>query len=428
MSFIHLGDIHYPESKDSFAGLDIKDKGMAEGILHRVAPHPLKNVMKEVRRILEAKKITGILLSGDLTTHAKMDDYRACIEYLRGCLTGIDLWSVDGLHVVPGNHDVDRSKVPPPSETDDETSPLAMAKFDSIKQAWVDVGLPILAVEDVRIHPVTEESCQVLVFSVNSCLGCGEYRRYPAPIRMALATLLSAEEKESGISRDSIAEQLDSPAFDDAHLAEIVEQMAELGPLVPAIVLGHHAILPQATPRIALYTEVMNGGVARYRLTECPSPIVYCHGHIHESPVEVVSHPDKQSRPLILVSAPQLSAGFNLINFYFTDAGMVLGCEVIRYTSQTFGGVQASSPIRQALFDPSEPEYASDEVSAAIGTALTREYVRFSHVEAHVRKILPGASQDEIAERLREMEWFERIEILARESEPKHWHLRRKVA
>jgi hypothetical protein len=267
-----------------------------------------------------------------------------------------------------------------------------------------------------------------LVFSVNSCFGCGEYRLYPAPLREALAKLLADEGESGGSPSDTVAEQLDSPAFDDAHLSEIVEHMAEAGSLVPAIVLGHHAILPQATPRIALYTEVMNGGVARYRLTECASPIVYCHGHIHENPVEVVIHPDKPSRPLILVSAPQLSAGFNLIRFYFTDAGMVLGCEVIRYTSQSFGGVQASSPIRQALFDPSEPEYASDAVSVAISTGLTRELQRFSKVESHVQAIVQHASREEIAERLREMEWFDRIEIFARESEPKHWLLRRKVA
>ncbi len=36
--------------------------------------------------------------------------------------------------------------------------------------------------------------------------------------------------------------------------------------------------------RIAPYTEVVNGGNVRRRLTNCGKPVVYLHGHIHDDP------------------------------------------------------------------------------------------------------------------------------------------------
>ncbi|HEX8321782.1 metallophosphoesterase family protein [Longimicrobium sp.] len=444
LSLLHLGDVHYPETRHGAAVIDDKDPGFSAALKARVSPHRLTAVMATIRRLAENQAdLGGVLLSGDLTTNAKVGEYKECIQYLQKCFGGLQPWESDGLHVVPGNHDVNRSKIPLPG-SDDEPDPVphadSLEKFEEFRTAWAEIGRPILAVDAVRVTELNASGCRLPVISLNSCLGCGEYRRLPARFQKAYISLLS-ETKTGRADHRDLVEQLDTPAFDDTHLADIASTLSGIPSSVPAVVLAHHGLLPQAVPRVAPYSEVINAGIARYRFAGCNKPIIYCHGHIHESAVEILSHPEGGRRPLVTVSAPVLDAGFNLISFYFTDTGLVLGCEVTRYVFQNYGDVTPMEPIRIPLGDRDEPEYASDALSVRIGKVLSRKATRFHALFAAVKSQsadveetveeagLANASpaEDEVVERLREMEWLGVVEITARVQAHKHWILRRRL-
>ena len=442
LTVLHIGDIHYPEARNPLSSIDLKDRGLSDELVEVIAPRALTNVMEEVRRLLRNRnEIAGILLSGDLTSLSDIPEYHACIAYLQRCFSDLPFWSAETLHVVPGNHDVERWRVPVPGSADSGDS---LDKFRGIQSAWEEAGLPILPVDSVRRADFHKGDLYLAVFSINSCMGCGEYRRLPEVFQSAYLNLLNRL-RESGVADISegtdlagtgddiktvattLAEQLDTPAFDDRHLQEITHALEETDPFSPAVILGHHGILPQSIPRIALYTEVINSGVARFRLASARNPVIYCHGHIHQDPVEVVSHPDTNGRPLVLVAAPKLEDGFNLLTFSYTSGNLILGCEVTRYTRRAYGAVQASTPIRIPLGDREAPEYSSDDVSVKIGSLLSPQYRRFQEVMKKVQQSIPAVTETEVADRLLELEWLGVVEISGAGSDAKHWHIRRRV-
>ena len=60
---------------------------------------------------------------------------------------------------------------------------------------------------------------------------------------------------------------------------------------VLSVIVAHHNLLPQRLPRLAPYTELVNGGALRASLGELGKPVLYLHGHIHEDPIEILRSP-----------------------------------------------------------------------------------------------------------------------------------------
>ncbi len=119
-----------------------------------------------------------------------------------------------------------------------------------------------------------------------------------------------------------------------------------------SIVLSHHNLLPQAIPRVALYAELLNAGVARSRLLGLHKTILYCHGHIHDDPIEVLTDPQNPGSQVILISAPTLSRGFNTITTEFGRKGFPLGCIITAHRLRKRDGSVERRSVRVPLHIP----------------------------------------------------------------------------
>ena len=151
-------------------------------------------------------------------------------------------------------------------------------------------------------------------------MGCGEKRLLPEAVADQIKGVLDeyATSAAPADAFDLVGEQLDTPAFDHSHVEDLMQSIKGLDDCWAPLVLAHHNVLPQSIPRVALYTEVVNGGLIRSRLASCDRPVIYCHGHIHDDPVDVVWDQRRTNGKVIAVSAPELVKGYNLITVYFS--------------------------------------------------------------------------------------------------------------
>jgi DNA-binding HxlR family transcriptional regulator len=195
------------------------------------------------------------------------------------------------------------------------------------------------------------------------------------------------------------------------------------------IVLSHHNLLPQAIPRIALYAELLNAGIARSRLLGLRKSILYCHGHIHDDPIEVLMDPLNRGSQLILISAPTLSRGFNTITVEFGRRGFPLGCIVTAHRLSTRdGGVQhrfVRVPFRAPPIDTAR-RLGNEHVLEVIGSLQEGE-VRFRDLQKRLQEANHRIQATTLAETLLEAEWLGCVALRNHEVEPEHWHIRRIV-
>ncbi len=194
------------------------------------------------------------------------------------------------------------------------------------------------------------------------------------------------------------------------------------------IVLSHHNLLPQAIPRIALYAELLNAGVARSRLLALGKSILYCHGHIHDDPIEVLTNPLNQGSQVILISAPTLSRGFNTITIEFGRRGFPLGCIVTAHRLSTRDGGVEDKLVRIPLHVPhlDTTRRLGNEHVLEVIELLPENEIRFKDVqkrlqEAHNHRLQVGT----LAETLLEAEWLGCVALRNQEHEAEHWHVRR---
>ena len=420
LKLIQVGDIHYPDAARDSALVDNKDPGFPEAIVDQIIAKPLQQVSKKIQQLHVNEDIAAILFCGDLTTRGDLPGYEKCIKYLVEALRIMDCnaWPANTVHVVPGNHDVDHSAVAPRAND-------PFAKFDLLVNAWAPYSNDILPIRSYRKTDVSRSGCTVVMFSLNSCLGCGEWRQrlMPAGLPDDLATAL-----HTYMSSDDVQyERLDTPAFRQDDIDSVAAVAEELPSSSIPIVIAHHNILPQAVPRIANYTEVINAGLVRGRFAQCRRPIIYCHGHIHDDPVEHLSHPSEHpndSRSFVAVSAPLINDGFNVIGIHFSRSQHAIGCEIDRYRLDRSGCVQRSqAPLRVPFYDPSRA-LADNLVDRSVAAMLRRlpqtttNYVRFDELRGSRRS---SAMRD----LLLEAEWLGLVRIASRDKDPGVWQVAR---
>ena len=425
VSLALIGDIHYPDHKAAARFVDLKDGGITPRITSRIAPDKLKLVSDLLRKKLtKDHAIQAVLLCGDLTSRGDMASYAECVTYLEKILdlSNDKLWKDKDLHVVPGNHDISRTAV----DVSDEN---IFKKFDDIKNVWQTRGRTEMQPDTVRTTDTTSISNGGIarIFSVNSCVGCGEHRYLGSGLKKAIQQVLSvyASTATPDDAFELIGEQLDTPAIDEDHLAKIESSISELQPLnsVP-VLLAHHGLLPQAIPRVQIYSELLNGGRIRFALGSHKRPVIYCHGHLHEDPIEIISTPHDGSGKIIVISAPLFVDGFNIINLIFNNDGVPLGCEVTRFRFEN-GSVLEKEPARiSLLMSPSVIE--ENSTLRCVLDVIKQTKQRFKTILEAVKSIHAGRIGDKIlSDALIELEWMGLVEIQNRNSECRHWHARR---
>ncbi len=257
ISVLQLGDIHYPQSKD-LRPVDLKDTAVPS-LSMPLSPKKLTKVARAISTFAEANPPAAILLCGDLTTKGDTDEYRECVAYLIKFLN-LTAKSKDGVHVVPGNHDVDRRLCT------NRTS-LNLCKFLPLQEVWRTAYEDVLVTTGVRetLHSASHGSIDIL--SLNSCVGCEEWRLLPEHIRDQLSDAIKDLRIRDPVAADEIeAEQLDTPMIDQDDIEMLNRSIRALDPDVVPLILAHHNLLPQELQRIAIYTELINSGPFRTTL------------------------------------------------------------------------------------------------------------------------------------------------------------------
>jgi hypothetical protein len=422
LKVIQAGDLHFPEYKGKSIG-DLKDEGAPEALIQAIAPTQLQSVMREVAHIAEEPTVCGLLICGDMTSYGDIEEYKNSIKYLNKAVEVGDLtkWPEEALHVVPGNHDVNRSLC--------DSGEDLYKKFDPLVDSWDQIGRKsILPIEKVRSTEINSSQNSLNLFSLNSCIGCGEKRHLPKEIREELIQIF---EDHSVNTSDSnafklIGEQLDTPAFEDEHVNSLVRKINEVSSTSVPLVLAHHNILSQVTPRVEIYTELINSGLFRSRLASCSRPVIYCHGHIHDNPVEELKHHQYPSSKVIFVSAPLLYNGFNVIEIEFARNNLPLGCIVHKYRTNPSGAVDNTESVDIPLVDSGMLAKFSDEKLASLLNVCDKNFKRFERIRELIKEdIGRGIHRSTVRDLILEAMWLGLVEIKDRESEYKYWTVRR---
>ena len=413
---IHVGDIHYPEANADRFVVDRKDTGAPAAWPSRFSPDKIRQVSEAI--VGQSESADAVLLSGDLTSRASMVGYRQCLKYLGIALrlTDDSLWQQESIHVVPGNHDVERA-------LEELNDARLFERFEAIRAAWQDLGLPVLVPNAVRTSTITSERSSVAMFSINSCIGCGDTRNLPDKIRddltQILRPLLDHLDQEDVF--ELLAEQLDTPAVLDKHVNALEQYIVRLPKNQVPVILGHHGILPQARPRLSIYTELLNGGYVRQRLASLNRPLIYCHGHVHVDTVELVSQPRHSSGRLVSIAAPLYEQGFNILCIRFGRSGVPLGCEVVPYRLEEHGGVRQQPTVRIPLQPTSLAITFSDRTASTALGMVQSNVLRFEEVRRNWPTDLPTPQQNTLRDVLEELEWLGFVRVLNRDEEPEQW-------
>lgn len=417
ISVLQIGDVHFPDSKDKRL-LDLKDKTM-DALVANASPHTLTTVVRALTKIISRERISAFLLCGDLTTAGNLPYYSDCVKYLVDVLK-LDSAGKDNVHVVPGNHDVNRALCI-------DKIALNPEKFAPLQTAWMENYNDVIVTHGVRGSDIRVSSRSVRIMSINSCLGCGEWRMLPETIRNELGEVLADLRKKDAKAAFAIeGQQLDTPMFDNDDIGELHGQIKSLDSHAIPVVLAHHNLLPQQLLRVELYTELINSGQLRSALSSIGRPIVYCHGHIHTDPIESIIDNSVCNSQLICVSAPLLEAGFNELKFYFSRTNAPIGLEVIGHRLDTNGTIRDS--IRRRIPFANRATFLTGELERLRG-CLTVDRTRFSELQNTMNLENPGrVDAANLVELLHEAEWLGMLEIDNMKEKPQYWIIRRRWA
>ncbi|MBI1354978.1 MAG: hypothetical protein GC160_11575 [Acidobacteria bacterium] len=421
IAILQLGDVHYPD-EESRRAIDHADDALPARLVEGISPNPLQIVIRAITK-LPPRDRHAYLLCGDLTSRGSVEGYDKCVQYLSDALA---LTSVadSKFHVVPGNHDVDRAAV-------DHDSPTYDQKFQRLLEAWRQRGKSLTTTR-FRNTLLRVKSCKSAIYSLNSSIGCGERRFLPAQITTELTALLSEYERQTSTHEafTLLGEVLDTPAFLENDISEVTGHIGGLPDSILPVIVSHHNLLPQATPRLSLYAELVNAGLTRARLSRLGRPVIYCHGHIHDTPVEIITNPDRVSGSLISISAPLLSDGFNVVRVRFGERRTPIGVMLSRYKldQRTLRISPDQTPIRifptipgrwQTLAHPSLPG-----VLARLRSGRLYRLVDAFHAYS---KRNPGLRESVFAEVIEEGFWLGLLQVQDHDLDFPHWKIEKVI-
>lgn len=414
ITILQAGDIHYPEAKDEKLSIDIKDSAFPSALASRLAQTPFQCVIRKIQEIIGDDGCDVLAFMGDLTTQGDKADYNNCVNYISDALLNRSHkpFPSDRVIVVPGNHDIHRK------DADDDIG----KKFNHMNASLAKYGIADIKVDEVNTIKITKDKTEQYIVGMNTCIGCGSLRSLPPLIRKNVEEIY---DKELGAAASSDAkntifnelyEQLDTPIIDE----NAIRQLSRLSDQTSGVLVAcaHHNILPQSTPRIAPYTEMVNSGSLRQSLLKLGKSVIYLHGHTHTDPIEIVSTPEQNQSQVIVISAPKLSDGFNLVDVVYTHEGHPLGCTVkcFRYRDGTVSIVKNFDvPFSQnSLLAPSREH---SRVLNAINEKMTMYWSEL--------KDTTDFKDEQLREILLELKWRGQLQIVNDQENKNRWIVRR---
>ncbi len=337
---LQIGDVHFPEASRGRSDVDLKDASFPSALIGHLGGNALQAVTRSVQAVISSNKCDAIVLMGDLTSRGDKQAFWRCLQFLEQAFLrkGVTPILPDRMVVIPGNHDVNR---------EDAKSPNLEEKFDHINALLNKAGMPEIKIDRSPVIRISKGAAALRIFGTNTCVGCGTLRWFPDLVREKLITTYDAAIAEAMSDSDQrkilddLYETLDTPMVVDALIASLHDQIKSTNDFT--IVSGHHNLVPQATPRIAPYAEMINCGRLRDALLGTRRKVIYLHGHVHDDPIHVITNPNNKSGALISIGAPLMTDGFNLIEIEFAaSTSSALGCRVRKYRLKN--GVVAEQP------------------------------------------------------------------------------------
>jgi hypothetical protein len=193
------------------------------------------------------------------------------------------------------------------------------------------------------------------------------------------------------------------------------------------VVLSHHNVLPQAIPRIALYTEMLNSGLARTSLAGCKRPVLYLHGHVHDDPAEIVQPAERDLGPLISISAPELTGGFNLLEIHYGNRGSPIGCRSIPYRIKR-GALRPLAERSIHVRRSEQFETLGDLRITEVMQHVPKGWQFFTTIQNAINMGRGHKMQKQtVGDVLIEAEWFGLVEIKNRDATHDEWHVKRAI-
>jgi 3',5'-cyclic AMP phosphodiesterase CpdA len=357
ITILQLGDVHFADAMGR-SGVDQKDVGFPAALADRISLPPFQAVIRSVQEILQQGKCDAIVIMGDITTKGDKAQFQNGIDFLSNAL-----WNKPGaatppvkVLLVPGNHDVNRE--------DAKQEPLEY-KFKYINASLSAQNIPVVGIDTGSLLEITANGVTLPLMGINTCVGCGTLRSMPDRIKSKIQETYDAalagttDPTLLATLYDELYETLDTPAVTEASINWVIQTMAKANNL--AVIFGHHNLIPQIMPRIAPYTELINGGTLRAALLATKRKLIYLHGHIHTDPIDLISSPEHSNSFIASISAPQLVDGFNFLELEFSADGSPLGCVVNQYRYRD-GLVSNTKQVRIALNAADELAASDDQV------------------------------------------------------------------
>jgi hypothetical protein len=338
-----IGDVHLPGAFNAHYNLDDKDPRFPADLRSIIARQPIRQVFEEIYRQIEQERLAAALFMGDFTDFGEIGGYRNCAQYIaRALQLGREgKYSALPVGIVPGNHDIDRKLA---------ASPGIATKFNPLAQALAEAGLPKIPVMKPVWMSVGSEGLSAEIAILNSCWGCGAKEFIPEEFREEVANAIEVATTGGHSERAVRAyydRQFDTPAFSIDTVESLIKDCESVPTNKVLIACAHHNLLPQRLTRLAPYTELVNSGALRGSLQELDRPVIYLHGHIHEDPIEIIQAP--AGAPLVCISAPEASKGFNVLEFRFTRGLTPLSCGVHKWRFDASHILRAAKPVLISL-------------------------------------------------------------------------------
>lgn len=389
VSLIQIGDVHLPTAAKKRRAIDDKDSEFPLGLKHVIAKTPAKQVFQQIYELIENRSADALLFMGDLTDRGSLEAYNGAVRFLANALQigeGREYASLP-IGFVPGNHDINRELA---KEAGFDP------KFRPLNEALLSERLPALPVEDCVHMPIGGSTSRIEILLMNSCWGCGSRTQIPIEFREPISKAID-DALENGGEAELAAyydKQLDTPAFSEDAIAQLIRfgRESEAGQL---IAVAHHNLLPQASSRLAPYTELINSGRLRQAMTQLNKPIIYLHGHIHEDPIEIIQAPNGE--PLICISAPAADDGFNLIDIKFTRHGIPLSCEVTPWRFDEAGSLRDLKPVSVSLLGSRRRSHGS-ALGKIFAKILEHQQMWWDELISQTPPFFPSENEEQIVE------------------------------
>lgn len=424
LRILQIGDLHYDPNSPSF--LDDKDSAFSRDLSSMIATSPVEDSLRSIITNAEKKNCDAIVVMGDIGDKGKKDLYRAGVHFLLDAMTENPILK-QKIVVLPGNHDVNR----------DDALIGITEKFEHIARTLAEVGLTSVEIQKPTVKPLRQDNCQALLFALNSCIGCGERRFLPERIGDKIQTLITDALKVSSAPvpgphhfPDMLTqyyEQLDTPALDATAMDNLFSQAAEAtteeAPVI--VVASHHNLLPQAQPRIAPYSELVNGGQFRNHLLQLNRPVIYLHGHTHSETVEIIQQPTHPHSMVLCISAPLVSRGYNIIEILFNSDGAAFGCRIVRYRISDGGKVtEQPDPIKIPFYRTIEQ--AMNALNGKIMAYVFAQKGRpayWPNLIQHLHKTDPDLAEDILRDAITELSWNRYLVLRNESQQHKLWRI-----